>query len=157
MNYDLEEYLLAIETMLKSELNNAITALNTEKNDSIVLKTVANEAYFLQTLNDTVANYNPHILLGLDDIVSQGIGPGTVKTLSFSIVIILEDRGEDLFIGRRMLRYGRVLEELCNSRFNKIFPHAKFKVTSLVPIAIVSVNTNDPYRAIGVQIETNVG
>ncbi len=157
MSYDLEDYLLSIQTLLQADLNTEITSLNTEKNDSIVLKTVANEAYFLQTLNDTVANYNPHILIGLDDIQSQGIGPGTVKTLTFSIVIILEDRGEDLLIGRRMLRYGRVLEQLMNRSFNKLFPHAKFRVNSLVPIAITTVNSNDPYRAIGVQVETNLG
>jgi hypothetical protein len=157
MKHDPETYLLAIETFLKANLNTEIANLNTEKNDSITLMTIVSDAYFLQTLNDTVANYNPHILIGLDDIGSSGIGPGTVKTLTFSIIIILEDRGEDLLIGRRMLRYGRVLEDLLNRSFNKIIPHATFKINSLVPIAITSVNSNDPYRAVGAQIVTALG
>ena len=157
MNYDPETYLLSIETYLKAHLNTQIGTLNTEKNDSIVLKTISTNAYYLQTLNDTTVNYNPHILIGLDDIASQGIGPGTVKTMTFTVVIIAEDRGEDLFIGRRMLRYGRVLEDLLNSGFNKIIPHATFKINSLVPIAITSVNSNDPYRAVGVQIVCDLG
>jgi hypothetical protein len=157
MKYDPETYLLAIETFLKANLNTEITALNTEKNDSISLKSISTDAYFLQTLNDTVANYNPHILIGLDDIGGSGIGPGTLKTLTFSIIIILEDRGEDLFIGRRMLRYGRVLEDLLNRSFNKIIPHATFIINSLVPIAITTVNSNDPYRAVGAQVVTNLG
>lgn len=157
MNYDPESYLLAIETHLKANLNTEIASLNSEKNDSIVLKTIVSEAYFLQTLNDTVANYNPHILIGLDDIQGNGNGPGTLKVLTFTIVIILEDRGEDLFIGRRMLRYGRVLEDLLNRSFNKIIPHATFVINSLVPIAITSVNSNDPYRAVGAQIVASLG
>jgi hypothetical protein len=157
MIYDSEEYLLKIQNFLQANLNTEIGNLNTEKNDSIVLKTISNDAYFLQTLNDTVANYNPHILISLDDIGSSGIGPGTLKTLTFSIIVILEDRGEDFFIGRRMLRYGRVLEDLLNRSFNKIIPHATFKINSLVPIAITSVNSNDPYRAVGAQIVTALG
>lgn len=157
MIYDSEEYLLAIQSFLQANLNTEIGNLNTEKNDSIVLKTISTDAYFIQTLNDTVANYNPHILISLDDIGGNGIGPGTLKTLTFSLIIILEDRGEDLFIGRRMLRYGRVLEDILNRSFNKIIPHATFKINSLVPIAITSVNSNDPYRAVGAQIVTALG
>lgn len=155
--YDPETYLLAIQTFLQANLNTEIGTLNTEKNDAIVLRTISSDAYFLQTLNDTVANYNPHILIGLDDIASAGTGPGNVKVLTFSIIIILEDRGEDLYIGRRMLRYGRVLEDLLNRSFNKIIPHASFKINSLVPIAITSVNSNDPYRAVGAQVVTSLG
>jgi len=154
---DPESYLLAIETFLKANLNTEITDLNTEKNDAIVLKSISTDAYFLQTLNDKVANYNPYILIGLDDIQSVGIGPATGKKMIFSIVIIIQDSIEDLLIGRRMLRYGRVLEDLLNRSFNKIICHATFTIQSLVPIAITSVNTNDPYRAVGVQVETTLG
>lgn len=157
MKQDPEVFLLAVKQFLVDNLNTEIGNINTEKNDSIVLSTISSSAYFIQTLNDTVANYNPHILVGLDDIGSVGIGPGTLKTLTFSVVIILEDRGEDLYIGQRLLRYGRALEDLFNRSFNKILPHASFKVNSLVPIALISVNSNDPYRAVGVQIQTALG
>lgn len=154
---DPESFLLAIETFLKSNLNTEIASLNTEKNDAIVLKAISTDAYFLQTLNDKVANYNPYILIGLDDIGSEGTGPSTAKILTFSIIIILQDSIEDLMIGRRMLRYGRVLEDLLNRSFNKIIPHATFRINSLVPIAITSVNSNDPYRAVGAQVVAALG
>jgi hypothetical protein len=157
VKYDIEEYLLQIETYLKANLNTEISAMNLEKNDTIILKTVSDSAYFIQTLNDSVANYNPHVLLGVDEIQATPIGPATVKAVTFSIIIILQDSIEDLSIGRRMLRYGRVLEDLFNRGFNAIFPHASFKVLSLVPIAITAVNSNDPYRAVGVQVVTNLG
>lgn len=157
MKYDIETYLLQIQDYLQTNLNTEVAAINTEKDDDIVLKTISNSAYFIQTLNDTVANYNPYILIGIDDIQASPIGPATVKTLTFSIVVVMQDSIEDLYIGRRVLRYGRVLEDLFNRGFNKIFPHVTFNVQSLVPIAITAVNSNDPYRAVGVQVVTNLG
>ena len=155
--FDIETYLLAIETYMKANLNTYIGNLNTEKNDSITLSTVSNDAYFLQTLNDRVANFDPYILLAIDDIQGQGIGPGVVKTLVFTAVIVVADQSMDLLIGRRMLRYGRVLEDLFNDGFGKIIQGATFKINSLVPIAITSVNSNDPFRAIGVEIVSQLG
>ena len=155
--FDIETYLLAIETYMKANLNTHIGNLNTEKNDSITLSTVSNDAYFLQTLNDRVANFDPYILLAIDDIQGQGIGPGVVKTLVFTAVIVVADQSMDLLIGRRMLRYGRVLEDLFNDGFGKIIQGATFKINSLVPIAITSVNSNDPFRAIGVEIVSQLG
>ena len=157
MIYDIESYILRIQAFLQANLNTAITDLNTEKNDTIVLATISNDAYFIQTLNDTVANYNPHILIGIDAIQSVP-GPGaTIKILTFSVIILVEDRGQDLFIYRRMLRYLRVLEEMMNRSFNKIIPHATFNVNSLEPIALIAMNSNDPYRAVGVQIVASLG
>jgi hypothetical protein len=86
----------------------------------------------------------------------DSIYSGTAKKLIFELVIILQDSAEDLNIGRRMLRYGRVLEDLCNRSFNKIMPYAMFKIQSLVPILMTAVNSNDPYRAVGVTIESTL-
>lgn len=155
---DIETLLLRIETYLKANLNTAITALNTEKNDSLVLAQVVDDAYFLQSFNQRIANYDPHILIALDDVQGSGIGPGVAKTLVFTVVLILADTNDmDLMIGIRMLRYGRVLEDLFNRGFSKILPSANFKVNSLVPIAFTSLNSNDPYRAVGVEVVTVLG
>lgn len=158
MKIDIEQHLLAIQARLQSQLNTDIAALNTEKNDSCVLKTVSNDAYCLQTLNDKVANWNPFILLGVTDIETlDGLGPATLKRVVFEVVIIVADTELDDFIGQRMLRYGRVLEDLFNRDFAKIIPSANFKVNSLVPVAITAINSNDPYRAVGVQVVANIG
>lgn len=154
---DIEEILISIDTFLKANLNTQIGLMNSEKNDTIVLKTISNSAYFIQTLNDAMANYDPYILLGVSDITSTGIGPGTAKLLRFEVVLILQDGAQDLFIGKRMLRYLRVLEDLFNKNFNKVLPHVSFKINSLVPIAITAVNSNDPFRAVGVELVTSLG
>lgn len=154
---DIEQYLLNIKAYLLANLNTYITALNSEKNDTVVLATLDSAAYFLQTFNGTIANYNPHMFIGVSDIQSQGIGPGTLKQLTFDVILIFEDRVQDIDVGIRLLRYGRILEEIFNRGFQKIMPGATFKVNSLVPISIVSVNTNDPYRAVGVQVVAALG
>lgn len=154
---DIESILSDIETHLKANLNTRIAALNTEKNDSIVLKTVSDNAYFFQTLNDSLANYNPFLFYGLANVAGEGIGPGVVKTLTIQVIICIEDRGEDLFIGKRMLRYSRVLEDLFNSGWAKIKPYSTFKINSLVPVALTLMNSQHPYRAVGIDLITTLG
>lgn len=156
MKFDAEDILVEIQTYLQANLNTKIAEINSEKNDSITLNSVSTDAYFLQTLNDSIANFDPYILIGLDDMPSVGIGPATLKTLTFTVVLVLADT-QDLLIGRRMLRYGRALEEIFNEGFQRILPFVSFKVNSLVPIAITSVNSNDPYRAVGVEVVTALG
>jgi hypothetical protein len=68
MKYDLENLLDDIETVLKTNLNTKITQLNTEKSDAIVLRSVPSQAYFFETLDQRVANYNPFILYGIEEI-----------------------------------------------------------------------------------------
>lgn len=156
---DLEFTLLRIRDFLVTNLNTAIGDLNTAKNDSVVLQTVSNNAYFLQTLNQAIANYNPYVLLGVTDIQGdRSTYSGTVKLLFFQVVIVVADTDDlDLQIGIRMLRYLRILEELFNKGFNKVMPSAKFTVNSLVPITLTALDSNDRYRAVGVEIVTGLG
>lgn len=160
-SYDPERYLRRVEEYLKANLNTAITALNAEKlalgQADPVLKLLHADAFFVQTLNDTIANYDPHVFIRLADMPSEGNGPGTVKELQIEVLLITEDRGEDLFVGYRLLRYLRVLEELFERAFDRLFPHATFKLNSLVPIALTRVDSNDPFRAVGVRLTTTMG
>ncbi len=153
---DAETVARAIETYLKANLNTFITNLNTEKNDSITLKTISTDAYFFQSLNEKVANYDPYFLLHLDNIGGVGIRGATSQIFNFSCGIIVADRGEDLFIGYRMLRYGRVLTDIFNDGYGKILKHVNFTVQSLVPVVIPSVNSIDPFRAVGIAVEASI-
>lgn len=152
MIYDPEAVSRAIMTYLVANLNTTITAMNTEMNDAIVLKTIADEAFFFQTMNDKTANYDPYFLLSLDDIEGEGIPSANSELLVYSCGIVLQDAGQDLSIGYRMLRYGRVLKNLFNNGYNKIIPHVTFTIQSLRPVVIPSPNSNDLYRAVGVTV-----
>lgn len=152
MKYDAEEVSRAIIAYLVANLNTRITALNAEFNDDIVLKTLSDDAFFFQTMNDKVANYDPYCLLSLDDIQGEGIPSASSELLVFSCGIVLQDAGQDLSIGYRLLRYGRVLRELFNNGYSKILPHVTFTIQSLRPVVIPSPNSNDLFRAVGVQL-----
>lgn len=159
--YDPERHLLRVKEWLIARLNTQITALNQEKTDGGAadpqLQAIDPAAYFVQTLNGTVANYNPHVFIRLADMSSQSDGPGVVKEMQIEVLLIVEDRGQDLLIGQRMLRYLRVLEDLFSASFDRLFPHATFKLNSLVPIALTRIDSNDPYRAVGVRLTVSVG
>lgn len=157
MKIDAETYLVRIHDHLKAQLNLKIAEINAEKADAITLASVSDDAYFLQSLNEKIANYDPYVLIALDDAPSVGIGPSTIKQLTFTACMIVADNPIDLQMGIRMLRYGRCLEEIFEEGFAKIIQSANFRINSLVPIALTSINSNDPYRAVGVEIVAALG
>lgn len=156
MKVDPEVLVYRVIDYLKANLNTAIAAMNAEKADDTSILTVADQAYHVQTLNNEIVNTNPYLILGIDYPSSSSVGPATLKVVSVEVALILADDGA-LDIARKMFRYGRVLEELFNNGFEKIHPNYRFKVNSLVPIPIRAIDSNDPYRAVGVEIVTQLG
>jgi hypothetical protein len=150
--YDTESFLRDIETFLKANLNNAITALNTEKGD-FNLKLVDDLAYIYQTLDDKVVNFSPALFYYIDDIVSEGIHSATSEEITVELVIILADEKDNL-TQYKLLRYLRVLKDLFNLNFNKVHYSKKVKVESLVPIVFALQNTTNYVHAIGVKLTT---
>jgi hypothetical protein len=153
---DIETVLDDIETFLKANLNTQIAALNTEKADSITLDTVASDAYILQSLNNTVTNFNPWVFYGIETTKSDGKGPSTAVTYVINVIIALTDNGNDTNIGRRMLRYSRVLKDLFETNWRIISDRLTFTVESLEPISFKLQNNTASYMAVGVQLETTL-
>lgn len=151
--HDIEEVLGDIETFLKANLNTEITNLNTEKADSITLATVSSSAYFMQSLNNEIVNHNPFIFYGISQVQSRSIGSATAKTYNIQVVLVIID-GQQVDIGKRLLRYSRVLSDLFERSWDRItkIGIGKFQVTSLEPIAFQLVNSSDAYRAVGVEL-----
>lgn len=150
--YDTEEFLRDIETFLKTKLNDAILAMNVEKPD-MVLKTVSDNAYIFQTLDNKVVNHSPSIFYYIDDIQSEGIDSATSEEVSIEVVVILSDTKDGL-LPYRLLRYLRVLKDLFNLNFNKVHFSKKVKVESLVPITFALQNSTNYVHAIGVKLTT---
>lgn len=156
--YDVETFFADLETFMKANLNTKIAAINTEKSDSITLATVADEAYFFQSLDERVANYNPIIFYGLtSDVESDGIGPYTSKKLKVNVTIIVNDQNL-ASLGKRYLRYNRALEEIFLENWDRAVNNGiKLKVTSPVLIDFTLLNDSQPYRVVGVELEANIG
>ncbi len=154
--FDLESFLDGIATIYQANLSAKLLEIAAEKADGMVLKPVANEAYFFQNLGGKSMNYNPCILVGLQDIQSEGRGPHTLQSMVVNVVLILADEGEDVNVGRRMLRYSRALREVLEANWSD--PSIlKSEVSSLVPIDFKLLESDQLYRAVGIEIKAAIG
>lgn len=152
--YDTESFLIDVESTMKNNLNNLITALNTEKGD-FNLDLVDDKAYIFQTLNDEVVNFNPAVFYYIDDIRSEGIDSATSEEIVVEVTIIMSDT-QDGNMQYKLLRYLRVLKELFNTHFNKVHYSKKVIVESLVPINFKTQNSSNYLHAIGVRLTTSI-
>lgn len=154
--YDMERLLDGIVNVYKDNLNAKIAEIQAEKADGMVLKTVDAAAYAVQELNGVTQNYNPYIFVGIEDIQSVGLGPHTADTLIMNVVLVLADEGEDVAIGRRLLRYSRAIRETLEKNWNDT-RITKAQITSLVPVDFKLQNSSQLFRAVGIEIRAAIG
>lgn len=147
-----------IESFIKANLNTKIAEQNSSNSHSLTLKTVDNEAYFFQTMNDAIANYDPFVYYGVSNIqVLDKAGGGVIEEITLHAIICVSDRGEDLQIGRRMLLYREAWKSLIGSGWALINKAVRMDLTSLVPVKFTEINTNAPYRAVGIEMVVKLG
>lgn len=154
--YDVENLLADIKTILVNNLNTKLAAIDSEKNDGITLKTVAEDAYILQSMDAKSANYNPYILYGVVDIEGEGFGPMTQQILQIQVALVLADFGEQE-MGKVMLRYLRALQEVIEDNWTENNNGVKLSISSLVPIDLQNINTSNRYKAVGLDIRAALG
>lgn len=155
--FDLETFFDELEDFMKSNLNNSIAAINTEKSDSIVLKTIDDNAYTLQTLDERVVNYDPFVFYGMAaDAEVLPTGPYTARIIKADIAIVAADENNPN-IGKRFFRYARALEEIFLNNWNSIGNLGiKFKVSNPFLFEFELLNTTQTFRAVGVQLEAAI-
>jgi hypothetical protein len=145
--YDIESFISDLDTFLKANLNTQLTVIDAEKNDGITLPPVGADAYFFQTLNDTVTNYNPFVFYGVDQVEAEGVGPATRRAYSVDVVLCFTDSGGDApnVVVKKLFRYARALEEIFLSNWDKMGRAPKIKVKSLVPVSFKFVNSSEGF------------
>lgn len=153
--YDIESFIDDLSTYLKANLTTQITAINTEKGDS-ALTVPDSSSYAIQTINDKIINYDPFVLIGVDDISAVSITGATAKEYKVILAIIFEDGQNDDSGFRRVWRYQRALEETINPGFNKVNKHVKIKIDSLTPVDVTLASRSAPSRATGVLLSVTI-
>lgn len=157
MTYDIEIFIIELQGLLQSDLNSKLSALDTEKNDGIILLPVGSSGYFIQTMDDAVANFDPFIYIGIDDVESVGIGPATSNKFLITVALILADAVTDIYIWKRMMRYQRALVEVLQNKYATFSSHpCKVIIKSLVPISFRLLDSTQSSRAIGCQLEVKI-
>lgn len=151
--YDFENLLDDIKTILANNLNTKIIAINARKNDSISLETVDSAAYFLQTLDAEVINYNPFIVYAVEEVSSEGQGPYTRDELTISVSLVAADTNIDVNMSKRMFRYLTALKEVLQENWTTNNNNAKLKIKGIPPIDLQLLNTTATYRAVTILIK----
>lgn len=160
MAYDIENLLSDVKGILTSNFNTKLTAITSEKGDSITLTAIDSSSYFFQTMNDRTANFvGPFILYGIEDLKSIPTprSCASATEVLISILVIVADQGQDLNIMSRMLRYSRALKEVIEENFRIVECCNSLEVQSLVPVPFQDINTGEPYRAVGILLKTVLG
>lgn len=158
---DVEQILRDIGSFLVSNLNNQIAVLNAKKSAEgvaePVLNTVSNDAFFFQSLNEKVANYDPFIFYDVDLPNTTPITGATGTRAEVDVLAVVSDHGNDDDIGYRMLRYHRVLKDLFEKNATKVNNRIKLEVGDLSPVSLRIQNSSENYRAVGVTLTFDIG
>lgn len=152
--HDLEELCADVEACMRANLNTQLAIINSEKDDGITLKPVSDGAYFFEYWQERIANFNPAILYGIEDLSNPEPVPSLmVMQIKLSISLLLSDDGLDSNIMKRLLRYQRGLIEVFERNWNAVSRSVKFAVSGTTPFPIVLENRSYPDRIIGITLE----
>jgi hypothetical protein len=159
--YDIESLLRDIATFIAANLPAKLTAITTEKGDSLTLEAPASGAYFLQNLEKEAANYDPILVYGIEDIEpGGGTGPGTALPLKLFVMLALHDVGNDPNVVYRLLRYQRALMDIFESNWASVGNSVKFRVSGLVPIPLSFLGPDREHlrntKAVGLNLEATL-
>ena len=153
--HDFEEILESVKQIIVDNFNTKLTALTVEKGDSIVLPPVETNAYFMQSMNDRAANYDPIVVYGIENIETNNLGPVSAEKIFISAVILLTDNGRDN-INEIMFRYSRAFKEIFEENWYISNSSSKIKVNRSTVVPFQTLDSTATYKAIGIEIEINL-
>lgn len=137
--YDVESAVRALVTLYKAKLNDTITAINTEKSDSIVLATIPDDLYSLEVVTEDMLNYDQaFIMYSVQQPKTKSpLATNFIKTIPITFTVWIPDMGnanrDDEFY--KILRYQRALESVIIKNSGVFQNYSNPSVTSLSPDA----------------------
>jgi len=137
MKYDIELFLSDIEAIIKSKLNDKITAVNLEKGDSLI-SSINDKAWYFSQLPSNWS-YKQFIVWGLQNIeLNAQQNDAHIQTVSVFFEVVIPDGNEAKAEAQiyKLLRYTRCLQEVVTENFDSIRHYGKLQVESLPPTLI---------------------
>lgn len=158
--YDIESFLLDVETFIKANLNAKITEINTEKADSVTLAPLDDDdGYFQQMLDERIININPALWYGVSEFIPQSIQDRVAEGLQVFVLIIVADP-KDGTMTRLMWRYQRALKEIFEEGWDKVSRFAvDLRVSNVLPNAVdlrEFIDTSVAHKTMGVILEVHI-
>lgn len=146
--FDVESFADHFIALFQSKLSAKISAINTEKNDGIVIADITSAQYF-SDMNEQINNYDEIIYYGFPSIVATASHAGGVSeeiSMSFEVLIPCPEGG--LIDNKKIMRYTRALKEVAleNARANASI--SDLKIETFSPVVLQS-NQNSPLMKAG--------
>lgn len=160
MNYDLENLLSDIKTILIANLNTKIAAVEAEKIAQGLPATGLSSidtthGYFEQNWSDRILTLSPALFYGVEEINAQGAGPATIETYKIFVEVILVVNGLDALGNTRLKRYTQAIKRVLQENYDRIPSASKIKIETVRPRSfILDVNTSEEMRVGGVSLTT---
>lgn len=153
--FDIETLLDKLEEKLKVNLNQKITAINTEKGDSL-LQTIPNTAWIFGSLDDRAKNFKDFVFYYVDTIDTKVAGSRVSEEYTIEVDYFLFDR-QDEKIQKRILRSHRALKESIIETWEKVgIGIDRVEVESLVPIDVKLNNSSFYHKILGVSLKFSI-
>lgn len=153
---DIETILLRLNNFLKTNLPAEITAVNTLKNDDIVLRQLDEDAFLVGNLEIKNKSFNPFVLTQLVSVASSIAGPVVAKTYEIEVVMFLQDRYTKGSNWQEILRYWSALERVACKSWDKLYVGGQADVQSLAPISLEVNQGANPMKVFGVTISFTI-
>ena len=152
---DFESILESVKQIMVNNLNTKLLSIATEKGDSITLPPVVANAYFMQSMDEEAANFDPFIVYGIEDIQTTSIGPQSSEQIFISTVVLLSDNGRNN-INTIMFRYSRALKEIFEENWQIDESSSKININRSTVVPFEALDSSATYKAIGIEIEINL-
>lgn len=139
--FDAEQILDALESTLKAELNNKITAIQSEKDallgaNNIELPLIPDDAYFA-TLDQGIANYSHFIYFGFEDVPLDGIQGATAQEVRPFFFAVSQVENSTFPAYKQTMRYTRAMKEVIEENafnFQGEMSYPKLEVMNPTPL-----------------------
>ena len=156
MSYEIEDFLTDLEAYYKANLNTAITAKNTAKGDTL-LSSLNNSAFFIQTLDERVANYDPFFMIQAGNAtLDDSVRGSAVETYPVAVMIALANTNLSDKTAARIFRYNSILKDLALKGFWKV-AKKPFKVQSVDLMGLVEMDSSRTVLSTGLTLEVSFG
>jgi hypothetical protein len=154
--FDLENLMDSLDAYFKANLNTKITAINAEKNDSIILPLLDTNAFILGDLENTNKNFNHFILIQMTNSNTIVVGNQVAQEYTIEILMFMSDNYQEKQSWRKVYRYWRALLETAQGAWDKTRIGSKADITTLNPISVDVNQSSNSMKLFGIELNFTI-
>jgi len=151
--YDIETFRDQIIALVQANLGAKITAINTEKDDTLSIDDIAAENYY-NDITDQVVNISPFIYYGFDRLESETVGAQTRTSITLFVSVVFDNTNQT-GTESKVLRYTRCLKEIIQENSKKIPAASPLSVTEFLPVNF-ELNKGSDFKVGGIHVTATI-